>query len=558
MRDNAATASTNATTAAATKAAPGVAAAPTAPAAPAENTGIAWPYVLTSILLGLTQGLGMNLVNSNLPGIQGSLGATSAEASWLVAAYFATNIPATLLLAKIRYQFGLRWFADVTIGMYFILGLTHLLTNHLGSAIAIRAALGLASAPISSLTMLFMLQALPQAKALFAAIVAFGILQMGSPLSRIISEDLLINDQWQGLTYLTIALALLSLAAINIVRLRPMPTMQAFTRGDGMGFGLYAIGMALLIIVLAQASSHWWTATPWIGVCLATAFVCFGLYVYHEWNRPYPLIDLHWLTSPFMLRFIGAMFLFRTLQAQQTVGAVSFMNSLGFYNDQMHGLFMVIGAGTVFGFLLALAAIPSKRYSFFGEIALVVVFIVALMDGHATVLTRPDDLYVSQFLLAMAGSMFMAMALLQGFMHVVAGGMKHLISFIAVLTGGTSLASLFGQSMLSTYVQDRTRVHYAHLADGLSLSDPLVMQRLKQLQATPSMLSPDHATASQQAAASLTQQVTQQSVVMAYNDLSHAMAVLAAIGFFLFLAVKWYGWHRSAVSTSPATSPRAV
>lgn len=529
--------------------------APAVPPAPApESNTVAWPYVLTSILLGITQGLGMNLVNSNLLGIQGSLGATSVEASWLLAAYFATNIPATLLLTKIRYQFGLRWFADVTISVYFILGLTHLFTNHLGSAIAIRAALGLAAAPISSLTMLYMLQALPQAKALYSVVLAFAFMQLGVPLSRIISEDLLMNDQWQGLTYLTIALALLSLATINVVRLKPMPTMQAFTRGDALGFSLYAAAMALLIIVLTQASSHWWTQTPWIGVCLALAFVLFGLYVCHEWSRKYPLIDLHWLSSPFMLRFIGAMFLFRTLQAQQTVGAVGFMNTLGFYNDQMHGLFWVIGLGTAVGFLLALLAIPSKRHSMFGEIALVVVFIAALMDGHATMLTRPADLFVSQFLMALAGSMFMAMALLQGFMHVLAGGMKHLVSFIAVLTGSTSLASLFGQSMLSTFVQDRTRVHYTHLAESLQMSDPLVMQRLAQLQAAPAKLSADHAAASQQAVASLMQQVNQQAGVLAYNDLSHAMAVLAAIGFCLFLGVKWYGWHRSHRPLNPATA----
>ncbi|WP_158291801.1 transporter [Lampropedia puyangensis] len=537
------------------------AAAPTTAAPSPANTHltIAWRYVFTSILLGLTQGLGMNLVNSNLPGIQGSLGATPAEASWLIAAYFATNIPATLLLTKIRYQFGLRWFADIAIGIYFILGVTHLFTNHLGSAIAIRAALGLVAAPMSSLTMLYMLQALPASKALYSAILAFACLQLGAPLSRIISEDLLMNDQWHGVTSVIAALSLLCFAAINVVRLQPMPTMKAFTRGDTLGFTLYACGMALFIVVFAQGSSHWWTETPWIGICLTVAILCFGCYVFHEWHRKYPLIDLHWLFSPFMLRFIGAMFLFRTLQAQQTVGSVGLMNTLGFYNDQLHGLFTVIAIGTLAGFALTLLTVPKKHYIVFGEIALVVVFIAAWLDGHVTVLTRPNDLYTSQFLLAMAGSMFMALALIQGLMHVIAGGMKHLISFIAVLTGTTSLATLFGQSMLTTFVQDRARVHYAHLAEGLRLSEPLVVQRLGQLQGASSSLTSDHAAASHQAIATLTQQVTQQSMVLAYNDLSHAVAILAAIGFFLFLAAKWHDFRRSQrPSATPSLSASAV
>ena len=48
-------------------------------------------YGGVSLLLGVTQGLGFNLVNNNLPWIQGSLGAYPNEAAWLSTAYTATN-----------------------------------------------------------------------------------------------------------------------------------------------------------------------------------------------------------------------------------------------------------------------------------------------------------------------------------------------------------------------------------------------------------------------------------------------------------------------------------
>ena len=79
--------------------------APAPPAAP-PTTSPPPPYVLrdglamgaVAVLLGITQGLGINLVNSNLTGVQGALGATATEASWLTTAYFATNISASVLL----------------------------------------------------------------------------------------------------------------------------------------------------------------------------------------------------------------------------------------------------------------------------------------------------------------------------------------------------------------------------------------------------------------------------------------------------------------------------
>ncbi|MDB5733078.1 MAG: major Facilitator Superfamily protein, partial [Variovorax sp.] len=407
-------------------------------------------FMAVSLLLGITQGLGVNLVNSNLTGLQGSLGATAIEASWLTTAYYATNISAALLLAKIRYQYGLRRFADIAIGVYLVLAVAHLFTNHLGSAIVLRAAFGLAAAPLSSLAVLYMVQAMPPDRTAYGLLLGFGVTQLGLPLSRIISEDLLQNSQWQGLQFLDTALAILCAAAINVVRIKPIPTSPQFVRGDGLVFTLYATSLALLCVVLTQGRLHWWRDTPWLGVCLASAVLCFGLYVAIELRREKPLLDLRWLASPFMVRFLGAILLFRVVLTEQAVGAVGLMNTLGFTNDQMHPLFVWITVGTLAGFALGALVVPSKRFALLGDTALVLIILAAWMDGQATVLTRPHDLYLSQTLLAATSSMFLASAMMQGLGHVMAGGMKNLISYIAVFGGGQAFAGLVGQAWLAT------------------------------------------------------------------------------------------------------------
>ena len=522
-------------------------AAPIPPALPAEpydlRMGLA--FMAISLLLGVTQGLGVNLVNSNLTGVQGALGATTTEASWLTTAYYATNISASLLLTKVRYQYGLRWFADIAIGIYLLLALAHLFAQDLGSAVLVRAAIGLAAAPISSLTVLYAMQAFPPAKAVVGVLLGFAALQVGAPLSRIISEDLLQIGQWRGLNVIDAALAVLCMAAINVAPLRPMPTQKMFARGDSVVFALYAAALALLCVVLTQGRLHWWTDTPWLGVCLAAAVVCFGLYVVVELQREKPLLDLRWLVSPFMLRFLGATLLFRVVLSEQTTGAVGLMNALGFNNDQMHLLFVFVAIGTVVGFLLAMLALPSKRFGVLGDTALVLIMVAAVMDGDATVLTRPHDLYLSQTLLATASAMVLASALLQGFGHVIAGGMKNLVSFIAVFSGGQALAGLIGQAWLSTLLYDRQRLHYSQLAEHLQLSDPQVVQRLAQLGGAYASSLNDSAARSTQALALLGQQVTQQAAVMAYNDLFHAVAWVSTLGFFVFAGVKTHRWHRA-------------
>jgi hypothetical protein len=62
---------------------------PPPPMAPARAAA----YMAASTLLAMTQGFGMNLVAANIPQLQGPFGATSAEATWLMAAYMAPNGP---------------------------------------------------------------------------------------------------------------------------------------------------------------------------------------------------------------------------------------------------------------------------------------------------------------------------------------------------------------------------------------------------------------------------------------------------------------------------------
>src|SRR6202008_1409327 len=60
-----------------------------APASPAYDVRRGLASAGAALFLGFSQGLGLQLVNTNLPAVQGSLDASAAEAAWLSAAYFS-------------------------------------------------------------------------------------------------------------------------------------------------------------------------------------------------------------------------------------------------------------------------------------------------------------------------------------------------------------------------------------------------------------------------------------------------------------------------------------
>jgi hypothetical protein len=284
-----------------------------------------------------------------------------------------------------------------------------------------------------------------------------------------------------------------------------------------------------------------------------------GAYVVIELNRRQPMLDLRWLTSPFMLRFMFAILLFRVALTEQTIGAVGLMTALGLLNDQMHALFLWVTFGTVLGFGLALIPLAFKKLDWPIYIALVLIIGAAWNDAGVTAQTRPAELILTQTLLALASSMFLASAVGIGFSHVVAGGMKNFISLVAVMTGGQTLAGVIGTAGLGSFVTLRQKLHYAHLVESLSGSDPQVASRIAQLSAPYAATLNDAQLRATQGAAGLAQQVMQQATVQAYNDLFELIAIIAAVTLLWFASLKTWRWFTGTplipVPAAPASAP---
>jgi MFS family permease len=524
--------------------------------APSAGTAVAYDRrhgigcAVVSVLIGLTQSLTVYGVNNNLGALQGALGATAVEASWLSTAYFATALSAIVLMTKLRLQFGLDRFAVWSIVAFALVSVGYAWAPSLGSAIALRVALGLAAAPLNTLAILYMVEAMPQALAPVGLVLGFATLQFGSPLGRIVAEPLLQLSPATGLQIFDLALAFATLAGILAVPLRPPPRQQVFSAGDIPAFVLYASGLALLCIVVTQGRARWWTDTPWLGACLAAAIVCLGAFVFVELNRARPLIDLRWVANPTMRRFVPAVLLFRIALSEQPTGAVGLMNVLGFTNDQLHVLFGWVIVGTALGFAAAVVALVTRRIRLSLLAALALVVLASLLDADATSLTRAHDIVLSQGLIAAATAMFLAASLVLGLMPVIQDGMRNLVSFLAMFSGAQNMGSLLGSAWLGTYVSDRQKLHLVHLAETLSLDRPLVASRAAQGAALQAGVIVDPAQRAAAGVAALGQQAAREAWVLAYDDLFRRVALVAALTF-AWLAVYWVArWWRAR--TAPA------
>lgn len=486
-------------------------------------------YIAASTLLAMTQGFGMNLVAANIPQLQGPLGATGTEALWLVAAYMAPNASLSLALIKIRNQYGLRHFAELGIAVFLVVSVLHVFATDLGSAIVLRFFAGIAAAPMSSLGFLYMLEAFGPARKLTVGLsLALTNIGLAAPLTRLVSPPLIDMGGVPALFHFEIALAMLSFGAIYLLPLTAPPRVKVIELLDIPSYLLIAIGFGAGAVVLVTGRQYWWTEAPWIGVALVVMIAALTAAAAIELNRRTPLVDLRWLTSPEVLHFAAVLIVFRLILAEQTAVAGNFFQVIGLQNEQLTGLYGVVALATAAGGLFCAAVMKPGREPGIHMLALLLIAAGAWLDSRATSLTRPEQMYASQAMIAAGGSLFLPPAIASGFTLALRKGPQYILSFIVVFLLTQSLGGLAGSAVFGSFITLREKFHSNILASSLTLSDPLVAARVSQLSGAYGRTIADPALLQAEGVTLLGQQVTREANVLAHNDAFLLIALLSA------------------------------
>jgi MFS family permease len=532
---------------------------PGSPSFPKHTPRRRLAYFLVGTLVTLTGGLGNSLTTVNLTNLQGTLGAYAYETNWLPVAYVMTNASMNLLLVKFRQQFGLRAFTEFFLVLYALVTFAHLFVNDLGSAIAVRAAHGMAGAALSTLGLYYTLQAAStrELRPRFIA-ASLGISQLSQPIAYLFSTRLLELAEWRGLYLFELGLTLVTLAAVLWLKLPPGDRFKAFRPTDFLTFALFAPGVALLCAALNFGRVLWWTETPWVGVALAGSVFLIVAAIAVEHHRRNPLLNLRWLTNGMIARLFLAMMLVRVVLSEQSVGAVGFLRLVGLNNDQLTTLFLVVLAATVAGIAVAVLAMRPAHLMAPQVIALLIMALGAWIDSHATSLTRPEEMYASQAMLAFGGVLFLGPLLLT-LMGSVVTNPGNLITFSVLFSLTQNIGALLGSSLLGTWQVTREKFHSSILAEQLSSLDPLVAARIQRGGAAYGGVLMDPAARTRQGVAALSQTATREANILAFNDVFLLISIIAALlALWIFGRALWLMYVAPPASAAPGAGRTAL
>jgi MFS transporter, DHA2 family, multidrug resistance protein len=247
--------------------------------------------VMLASLLGRIDG---TIVNVALPTIQGNLGASFDEATWIIIGYLMANVVVIPLTPWLATRFGRRETFVAAIVGFTVLSLLCATATSIQELIFLRILQGAFAGGIDSTANTVITSTFPPSKMGLAQSIFTVSASAAPPIGLILGGVLTDNLSWQWCFLINVPLGTAA-AILLIAMLRNPPTGALNTRPriDAIGVALLAIGPSLLVYVLSEGDRYDWfndanlVLTCVIGVLATTAFVVWELR-----GTSTPIVDL--------------------------------------------------------------------------------------------------------------------------------------------------------------------------------------------------------------------------------------------------------------------------
>jgi DHA2 family multidrug resistance protein len=466
--------------------------------------------VVAVMAASLMQTLDSTITNVALPTIQGNLGASQDEGTWVVTAYVIAAIVIIPLTPWLQNRFGRRNYFVASIMGFTLASIACGASENLTFLIASRVVQGAFGGGLLATAQAILRDSFPPDKlGASQGIFALGAIigpTLGPPLGGVLVD----NASWNWVFDINIVPGIFASVVLFALLRDPAPARS--TAVDFVGLGLLAAGLGSLQYVLTEGERHYWLADPVVAVMTVVCIVSligFGWYELHGTNVP--VVDLRIFRnrsvaagSLLALALGGVVFGSTYALPQLTQGVLGFTPTLS------GELFIVraVPIALLTPLIVRLAGKVDTRWLL--GIGFVAVAVGSAMQGIATTSESAFWTFGPSLILTGAGS-----------------GMLFIPISIAVLGATTpqegpkagamvNLSLQLGGSIavagLDVVLDRRWALHSQLLTADATLSNPNVHNALARGLSVPA----------------LAQTINAQAAVLAYADATFAIALLAA------------------------------
>ncbi|PZQ59930.1 MAG: EmrB/QacA family drug resistance transporter [Sphingomonas taxi] len=486
------------------------------PAGGAQRADLAaWLAVAAGTLGAFMATLDISIVNSSLPTIQGEIGASGTEGTWIATAYLVAEIVIIPMAAWLERLLGLRTFLLIAAVLFTLFSIICGTADTLTQMIIGRVGQGFTGGAMIPTAQTIIAQRLPRSQQPIG-IAAFGMTAiLGPVLGPLVGGWLTENISWHYAFFLNLPICGI-LALLLLIGLRHEPSrLHLFREADWLGIAGLALGLGGLTVFLEEGQREQWFSSELIRWMFAITVAGFALLIAGQFVARRPVIKLRLLLDR-QFGSVALMGLVLGIVLYGTSYAIpQFLAAIADYNALQSGK-VVLLAGIPSFLMMAIVPILLVRVDIRLAVGagLLIMGGSALLDANLTIDSVGDDFTASQLLRGVGqilAMLFLSQAAIRSVPPSEAGDASGLFSAMRNLGGSFALAGI-------AIIQDqRSWFHARRIEESLSANSVRVQDYLA---ATGRSLGGPQA-----ALRVLGQQVQAQALVMTYNDIFWIMAM---------------------------------
>nr|WP_277817150.1 DHA2 family efflux MFS transporter permease subunit [Solimonas terrae] len=239
----------------------------------------------------LMQTLDATIANVALPHMQGALGATPDQISWVLTSYTIAAAIAMTPTGWIADRIGMKRLFLISVAGFAIASVLCGLSTTLPEMVAFRLMQGLFGAALVPLSQTVLLDTYPpeehaSAMALWGMGVTLGPI-LGPTLGGWLTEVY----NWRWVFFINLPVAILTFIGLS-TSLVPDSGIKK-TRFDMLGFALLSVALFALQLLLDRGETKGWFGSPEIVIEAGVALFSFYLFLVHQLTTPRPFLPLH-------------------------------------------------------------------------------------------------------------------------------------------------------------------------------------------------------------------------------------------------------------------------
>jgi DHA2 family multidrug resistance protein len=257
-----------------------------------------WLVTIAVMLATSMEVLDTSIANVSLPHIAGNLSASTDEATWVLTSYLVSNAIILSAAAWLSSWFGRKRYLSFSVTLFVVASTLCGMAQTLPQLIFARVLQGIGGGGLQPLAQAIMLECFaPEERGVAMAAYGMGIVVMpiiGPTLGGWITD----NYSWRWIFYINLPIGIAGLLMQQaFVEDPPWIAKAKAAAIDYIGFGLMAVGIGLLQIVLDKGQEADWFGSTWICWTMAVSVAALVAFVVWELRQKEPILNLRLLSN---------------------------------------------------------------------------------------------------------------------------------------------------------------------------------------------------------------------------------------------------------------------